>query len=209
MTSGIDYSNLATEHTRVVEFVLNCLRDYKNKPDILRSDPELLLEEVVASIKRYYRITAFEIVDVPDGIRFALDRDVDLHKVVEALGLTTELKECAFRYLDLLERPGIDDDLKPRIDGFMTECERNLNSEESLYQVSMASGITISSAEVFTKLRADHKLASELGLGTIEKMAFKDVNFGKVAGCDAVGFWLGGPKGAAGASAISIIMQLP
>ena len=207
MTALPDYSDVASEHTRIVEFALNNLRDYKNNPGVLRSNPELLWEEIMGSVKRYYRITTSEIVDVPDQVRFALDRDVDLLKVVDSLDISMELKECASKYLDLLKQTSIDNKMKSAMDGFISECQGKLDSADSLHQIVLASGITISSGEVLMKLQTDQQLASELGLGTIRTMGIRDVNFWKVVGCDGVGFLAGGKVGAAAASAISIIMQ--
>ena len=65
MTLLVDYAKYGHEHTKAVEYALGNLREYRGDLQIIRSNPELLWEEVVGSVKRYYRLNHLKVVDVP------------------------------------------------------------------------------------------------------------------------------------------------
>ena len=203
-----DSSKVVLEHDQAVEFALSSLKDYDPNLNALRADSELLWEEVVGSVKRFYRIRYAQNVDISDRIRFALQQEVNLYKVVEDLNLHIEIKECALKLLSILEKTDFSNSFRAEFDAFLSKCERSISSQEHLKQITFSTDIAVSSGQNLAKVLVNPTVQHHFSVGGVSILRSQSVELWKVGACDGIGFLAGGPKAAAAASAISVIMQL-
>lgn len=138
MASLSDYREHSHEHAQVVKFALDNLGDYKSSYRVLKTNTELLWEEIVGSVKRYYRINTFQIEDVPGEARFALDPGVDLRRTIAEMGLSRKTTKCALELLDLIEKQRGTDKFVTVLDQFLDHCESELDSRDDLNQFAVS-----------------------------------------------------------------------
>ena len=213
MSSLSEYEKFAEEYKLVTEFAFNNLRDYRQDPDILRSVPSLLWEEVTGSVKRFYRINQSRVIDIPEELSFALTKNIDLAPVVAKAAFSEELKKFILLLICLTEKNYTSEKLQDEYEKLFAACTPGLVTEDR-DTVGVIITVALSSSLVVSDLHSNDALLNDLRSRTPTTQG--NINWGKVGAVAAVGAAVGAYGGGVGGAivggigsgTIAIIMML-